>query len=193
MTEKRFDFDLITMEFIDTESGNRRIPTNNLDGLNEISILLNELNDGKNKLSGMMFNLSEINHKLEKENEQLKEKNEELKSALSDIDWSYEQSMDNEIETVNENLLLLKDVKQLKKENEELKNLVEALKRVNEIENRSSHEFIKAYSETNGKLLNEIEQLKSSIDKICTEIKEKDTITTTEILVKLMNILDKVD
>ena len=49
-------------------------------------------------------------------------------------------------------------------ENEQLKNIVEALKRVNEIENRSHLEYIKAYSETNGELLNEIEQLKCELE-----------------------------
>ena len=57
----------------------------------------------------------------------LTNENEELKSALSDIDWNYEQSMENEIETSNENILLLKDVKQLKKENEHIRQTIKTL------------------------------------------------------------------
>ena len=115
--------------------------------------------------------VNDIMNALVDENEQLKE------------DLDYFKSKNGSLETGMFNL---------ERENKRLKNLVEALKRVNEIENRSGHEFIKAYSKTNGELLNKIEHLKSSINEICTEITEKN-MTKTEIQVKLMNILDKVD
>ena len=93
---------------------------NSLDG-DEVVVLLNDYDSATQKLECQLKRRTRQRNELAEFNVELMEENKQLKSALSDLDWSYEQSMDNEIETANENLLLLKDVKQLQKENEELK------------------------------------------------------------------------
>ena len=110
-----------------------------------------------------------------KENVDIKEYEDAILEFASDKYWEWVYDNFLEPDTVNDIMNALVE------ENKELKFQVQ-----------DKQLGISLYDADNTQLMEENKQLKSSIDKLCTEITEKN-MTTTEIQVKLMNILDKVD
>ena len=119
----------------------------------------------------------------------LGKENQELKKKLNDKQ-KHIFNLENKIHRMRESIKKLEYLYHYRRQDCDVDVKKEAWllsKKVQNLQNEN-HRLQKR----NVELAEEKNRLKFSIDKICTEITEKN-MTTTEIQVKLMNILDKVD
>ena len=145
--------------------------------------LICESDEFGNEMWNVFNNAPEVNDVLSCEEvvdllNNLTEENEELKKGKERYELLYrhaEEEISNRILSIKEHIENCSD-EQVKQSLQEL-----FYSEVNEYD----------ISKENRRLRTENDELKVSINNLCNEINEKDTMTSTEILVKLMNILNK--